>query len=342
MISNDQANVELFQADFISGKRNLTAWLSQFLSSGDAYPFLMGGPQNYDLGDLLRALLPPARNEEQQLLEIAFQKSLARAAHGFDLEALRSLSHAAARSGFNTIAFDLANTIEIVMLKLEQASWEEDERAAAYLAVDQIIAALATFAFDGSKNAMRVSRILFAQNVLAPFSSSLFTPLALSDLSLWPTLWKQLLSRATHRDDVLGQQLEEKWGYERLGIRAAHFDVFHVFQDFLSSAIAKGYSLQEIYDAASLGDLDTKTKSLAEIALAELEERGLIIRRPEEDCDKLTMGYGSADPNRVEPEPQRRLVAKVEPSTRRDWRPAAGRTPQQYEELLDKEAHEYV
>ena len=337
MLDQDEANLDIFESDFVGGHRDFSAWLNEYLSSGDAYPFLMGGPRQYDLGDLLRALLPPAKVAGHRILETAFQKGLAAAAHGFDLRVLGILSHAAAGSGFSTITHDLANATEVVVLKLALAEWTEDEKAEAYLAVDRIVAALATFAFDGDANALRVSKVLYEQDFLAPFASSLFTPLALEKIELWPVFWNRLVDQAARPSELFGQEPREEWRV-RLGdnfdIQAAHFDTLHVFEDLIASAVAKGYSLQDIYDAAGAGNLSARTNELAEAVLLEIELRSAIMRRRTDDCDEVFLNPNKEIFRPLMSLPRTRWTARVSPRSHHDWKPAAGHSPKEREKWL--------
>jgi hypothetical protein len=326
----DHDNIELFRTDFVDGQENFSAWLGEHLSSGAVYPFLMGGPQQYDLGDLLRALLPSAKEKEHQLLQIAFQKQFATAAHGFDVEGLRILGHAVARSGFSTVTFDLANSIEVLLLKLALANWTEQEQALAFVAIDQIIAALATFAFDGDANSLRVSRSLFEQSALAPFASTLFGPLALSSLKFWPILWKQLLAQASRQVPLFGHPPNPKWRNEQFGLEAAHFDIFYIFENFLEDAHAKEFTLQQIYDAAQVNDLEGPTNRAARIALYEMEECGKIVRRIGNDHDELYLNPRQIEPKLKTPERQLEKAALVAPNTKHDWSAAPGRSPLEF------------
>jgi hypothetical protein len=332
MTDQDHDNIDLFRTDFVSGKNDFAAWLDSYLSQGAIYPFLMGGPQQYDLGDLLRALLPSAKKTEHELLQTAFQKQLAATAHSFNLEGLRILSHALARSGFSSVTFDLANAIETLLLKLGLAGWSDKERAHAFLAIDQTIAALAAFAIDGDVNAKRVSRMVFEQNVLAPFASSLFAPLALSNIKSWPIFWRQLLNQATRMGPLF--EPNPQWQNDELGLVASHFDVLHVFEDFLEQADAREYTLQEVYDALQ-ADLDDLTEESAHLALCEMEKRGRIIRRASDDYDELYLTPRSTDLKRKTPKRQREKAAIVEPVARHDWSAAKGRLPSDLVMMLE-------
>lgn len=297
----------------------------------------MGGPRQYDLGDLFRALLPPARTAGRRVLETAFQKGLAAAVDGFDLEAVRILSHAAARSGFNTVTHDLATAIEGVAVKMAKAEWTENEKAAAYLATDQIIASLAAFAFDGNRAALRVSRVLYGKDFLAPFSSSLFTPLALEKIELWPVLWLRLVNISALPSELFGQEPQEECARQidgKLEFRSAHFDIFHVFEDLIVSALAKGYAFQEIYDATFNSRLKRPAKALAESIFVEMERRGFLMRRPVDDGDEIFVNPTTNVFKQLTNIFEDKLTAKVEPKESTDWKSAAGSTPKQFELYL--------
>ncbi len=338
MIDQDQANREIFDFDFVVGGKDFGNWLTEFISTRNGYPFLMGGAEQYDLGDLLRALLPPAKRATE-LIERAFQRALAASAHSFDLDALTVLSHAAARSGFNVVTHDLSNAIETVTLKLANANWTEPEKAGAYLAVDAIIASLATFAYEGDKSALRVSKVLFAQPVLAPFSSALFTPLVLEDIRRWPHLWSHLLMQAGRPDELFGHDPESKWAIafnEKFKLRSAHFDVVHVFVDLITSAIVKGVELEEIYNAAFADNLTDQVKGHAQAILLHLNDAGVIIRRrgEEDEQDELYINPAMIDLDPAEDPIQVGWSATVDPSPVRDWTPVPGRTPHELEQFL--------
>jgi hypothetical protein len=332
-MNQQKANLEIFRVLIVEKGRDFADWLETFLAGGDAYPFLMGGPQEYDLGDLLRALLPPARIVEQRILETAFQSRLAAAANGFDLEVLRQLAHAAARAGFNTISRDLANAVETVIRKLERAVWSEQEKASAFVATDQVIGALASFALDGDKNALRVARVLFEDDDLAPFASSLFTPLAADDIEKWPDLWCRLVQQAVRPATLFNKELEREMHFQLGGVFAAagaHFDIIDVLQDLLASSTEKGFHLQEIYDAVHTGKFSPRVMELALAALDELEGRRIILRRPNDDDQDLIFFNPMIPVFSKTLQISRHVwTATVGPKTTRDWRPAQGQMPSQ-------------
>lgn len=340
-MNQDDANLEIFNSEYVSGGRSFAVWLEAYLDGRGAFPFLMGGPDRYDLGDLMRALLPSAKRAQHEILKTTLVANIKTAAERFDLDALRVLAHAVARSGFSSVTRSLSTAIETVSVKLERAKWSEEEKAAAHLATDQIIAALATFAVEGDTDALRVARMLYREDDLAPFSSSLFTPLALAEIKSWPAIWCRLVVLAAHSVDLFGTGPEPELGFTlgssgyEIGVESAHFDIFHVFQDFLIFAAIKEYSLQDVYDAVSAPDLPRTTRHHAEAVLGEMEERGVLMRRQNDQHDKVFL-----DPDIVATEAKARQTSEksaiVELKLTRDWEPKTGRSAQQFEQFIRK------
>lgn len=327
MSYQDHDNIKIFEDYFVNGEADFSAWLSSYLSHHESFPFQMGGLGRYDLGDLLRALLPPATEREQGILQVAFEKELARTAEGFDLETLRALAHAAARSGFDSVTPTLSRCIEITMGKLAGAQWGKRRKAAACLAVDQIIAALGRLAYD-YRSALRVAKVLFRQGELAPFASSLFGPLALDDIERWPDLWAELLEQAVRPAPLFGRRPHSKWAIVLGGqhkIRAAHFDVLHVFRELLYSAAEKGFALQDIYDAASSRRVEGAANPM--LVFNEMERLNVCIRRHNYDSatDEIYLSGLGVKSGDTPPTLERRLIARVAPKETLYWGPGSTR-----------------
>lgn len=339
MIDQDDANLEIFNSAFASGQHDFDDWLKGYLSRDEAYPFLLGGPRQYDLGDLLRALWPPANQASFEILLFALEKNIKVTADGFDLNALSTLAHAVARAGLSSATHSLALAIEAVLLKLDRGTWSEEENAAAFLAIDRIVAALATFAFDGDTAAIRVSRVLFEQDDLAPFASALFTPLALACIKNWPRQWKRLVLQAGRPAVLFRKEPGPEWVFslgDQPQPQPAHFDIFRVFEDFLGSAPCKGCSLQEIYDAANAPGLKGRRKQLAEAVLRKMEsdDRRAIIRPRDDSTDTVYLSPWVSAFDEARRLPKEMWKAVVQPEVKRNWNPQTGRTPAHLEQYL--------
>ncbi|MGO9330530.1 MAG: hypothetical protein ACLQJ0_20770 [Steroidobacteraceae bacterium] len=333
MVDQNEANREIFEFNFVVERHDFGEWLSQHLQTQTGYPFLMGGPEHYDLGDLLRALLPPAK-DAARIIQAAFQRALATSAHAFDLNALSILSHAAARSAFTAVTYDISNAIDTIVIKLRHPNWTETDRANAYVAIDAIVAALAAFAYDGDRSAINISKVLFSEKVFAPFSSSLFAPLALDEISRWPLLWNHLLAQASQSVDIFSRNPDHKWRLQLAdtqAVEATYFDLTHVFVDFVTSVILKGIGLQPLYDALHSDGLRREIRDRAWGILYRLEKLGVIIRRPANDHDELYANPSEVNLTPAEDALRDAWEAKVAPLEHQDWRSERGRTAHQLE-----------
>ncbi|MEX1153811.1 hypothetical protein [Parvibaculum sp.] len=292
MIDWNTANVEIFDDHFLSREKHFADWLRTYLDKGQAYPFLMSNPAEYGLDDLLTALLLPAGEiDVVRIIKEAIATSLDEAAHSFELEHIRTLAYAVARSGLHSTTPHLAAAIDILVVELQQKRWDVSEKAAAHISVDQIVSALATFACAQHSAAIRCSRALYSCDVMAPFASILFAPLAIAEMESWPLLWRDLIHHSTRRSNVFvaPEDLFKEVHNPPQGKDGdpAYYDVFGVFGQFLLSAIDRGHGLQDIWNVIQGSNASDDIYLNAATAFYEMERRQLLGRTQRDDVDIL-------------------------------------------------------
>lgn len=280
-------NFDIFKEYFSSGELDFSSWLQLYLEKNATFPFVLGGPLDADLNELLRELVRESKGEDYNKIDSGVRQCFLRSSERFDLEGVKTIAHAIAYSGMNSNAQAVAIAIDTITYKLASVLLTKSERVSAYLAVDQMFASLSTLALSGDKTSLRVSEMCLREPKLSPFSAILFAPVAVQKIVNWPQVWEVLLKQAMTPSELFAKSPNEANAIPELSLRSAHFNALSTLEDFFSLAVRQSHSFKELV-AATNGYAAER----ARIAIALLESRGRIRRSQiNDELDKISPAF---------------------------------------------------
>lgn len=250
-----ERNADIFAYFFIQKEYDFGAWVEGHLDHGTYYPFVMGGREEYELGDLLITIVTNCPDQRELVQDALIRTLQLLSFRGRDLGKIAEVAFAAARAGLTPFSRALADFLELTDEILEgvavlSVGAKKRRSAQIILAFDVIIASFSGLALKtDDPRVTDACRKFFYNTELAMFSSLLFAPVALRDLEHALDHWNHVTEMATTRMTALGvspRAVGLKSKIPGKGLRYAYFDLPDLFKGFEGCLVERHIPIEQI------------------------------------------------------------------------------------------------